>query len=258
MTIGEKIRQSRQALGLSQRQLCGEKITRNMLSQIENGSARPSMDTLSYLAGQLGKPVSYFLDETALASPNADRMAAARAAFAAQSYPEVMHILSDFAKPDAVFEAERGHLENCSLLALAQQAFDRGQSPLAMQLLARIDPENLYFSPDLKRKYQILFGILPDAEDRELLLRAEYALKAGDAERAICYLNAVEDRESSRRNLLCGKAYFAQKDYKKAIPCLQNAEKADPKACLTALETCFRELGDFENAYHCACTLRTL
>ena len=47
MTLGEKIRQARLEAGLSQRQLCGDTVTRNMLSQIENGSARPSMDTLS-------------------------------------------------------------------------------------------------------------------------------------------------------------------------------------------------------------------
>ena len=62
MELGEKIRAARLGAGLSQRQLCGEEITRNMLSLIENGSARPSMKTLEYLARKLGKPLSYFLD----------------------------------------------------------------------------------------------------------------------------------------------------------------------------------------------------
>ena len=74
MELGEKIRQARQARGLSQRQLCGEDITRNMLSLIENGSARPSMNTLKILAARLGKPVSFFLEEDALASPNRETM----------------------------------------------------------------------------------------------------------------------------------------------------------------------------------------
>ena len=39
--LGQRIRQARQEAGLSQRQLCGETITRNMLSQIESGKARP-------------------------------------------------------------------------------------------------------------------------------------------------------------------------------------------------------------------------
>jgi len=58
MELGDKLRQARIEAGLSQRQLCGEEITRNMLSLIENGSAKPSMKTLQYLAGRLGKTVS--------------------------------------------------------------------------------------------------------------------------------------------------------------------------------------------------------
>ena len=54
MSLGEKLRQARLEAGLSQRALCGEEITRNMLSQIEHGTARPSMDTLRALALRLG------------------------------------------------------------------------------------------------------------------------------------------------------------------------------------------------------------
>ena len=57
MDIGGKLKAARLEAGLSQRQLCGEIITRNMLSQIENGSAQPSMETLCQLAARLGKTV---------------------------------------------------------------------------------------------------------------------------------------------------------------------------------------------------------
>lgn len=43
MELGEKLRLARLEAGLSQRALCGDEITRNMLSRIENGAARPSM-----------------------------------------------------------------------------------------------------------------------------------------------------------------------------------------------------------------------
>ena len=69
MELGEKLRRARMEAGLSQKQLCGEEITRNMLSLIENGAAKPSMKTLQYLAARLGKSVSYFLEETAVLSP---------------------------------------------------------------------------------------------------------------------------------------------------------------------------------------------
>ncbi len=63
MTLGEKIRSARLDAQLSQRQLCEGIVTRNMLSQIENGSAKPSLTTLQALAQRLGRPLSYFLEE---------------------------------------------------------------------------------------------------------------------------------------------------------------------------------------------------
>ena len=81
MDLGEKLLNARQEAGLSQRQLCGDVITRNMLSRIEHGAARPSMDTLRYLAGRLGKPVSFFLEEDVVISSNQMLMQQARAAW---------------------------------------------------------------------------------------------------------------------------------------------------------------------------------
>ena len=63
MELGQRLKSARLEMGLSQRQLCGDVITRNMLSQIEHGTAHPSMETLRYLASRLGKPISYFLEE---------------------------------------------------------------------------------------------------------------------------------------------------------------------------------------------------
>lgn len=63
MNMGEKIRHARLAAGLSQRQLCEGVVTRNMLSQIENGSAKPSLATLQAFAQRLGQSVQYFLEE---------------------------------------------------------------------------------------------------------------------------------------------------------------------------------------------------
>lgn len=64
MTMGEKLRAARLEAGLSQRQLCQGLITRNMLSQIENGSAKPSLPTLQALAARLDKHVQYFLEDS--------------------------------------------------------------------------------------------------------------------------------------------------------------------------------------------------
>lgn len=257
MTIGEKIRLARTEAGLSQRQLCGDKVTRNMLSLIENGAARPSMDTLSYFAAQLGKPVSFFLDEDTVTSPNTEIMAAARTAFATKDYAAVIAALADFHHPDPIFDAERGMLENISYIALADQATDRRQLRLAAQMLDKVNQENIYFSA-IAREFWLVARFTPPADDRELILRAEEALANRDAKRALCYLQATEDHTTAMWQFYCGMAYFTLKDYENAIAYLQKAENEYPKHCYEFLETCFRELSDFESAYRYACKLREL
>ncbi len=58
--IGQKIRELRVKEGITQKELAGDKITRNMLSLIENGSASPSVRTLLYIADKLDTPAGYF------------------------------------------------------------------------------------------------------------------------------------------------------------------------------------------------------
>ncbi len=53
MKLGEKIRLARLNAGMTQTELAGDFITRNMLSQIENGLAMPSLQTALYIADRL-------------------------------------------------------------------------------------------------------------------------------------------------------------------------------------------------------------
>ena len=61
MEIGEKIRSLRLAKRMTQTELAGDQITRNMLSLIENGSALPSLPTVIYLSERLGVPTGMLL-----------------------------------------------------------------------------------------------------------------------------------------------------------------------------------------------------
>lgn len=62
--LGQKIRELRTSKGITQKELAGDKITRNMLSLIESGNASPSISTLSYLAKRLDTPTGYFFVTT--------------------------------------------------------------------------------------------------------------------------------------------------------------------------------------------------
>ena len=61
MEIGEKIRSLRQSKRMTQTELAGDQITRNMLSLIENGSALPSLPTVMYLSERLEVPAGMLL-----------------------------------------------------------------------------------------------------------------------------------------------------------------------------------------------------
>lgn len=55
--IGERIREIREQRGMTQSELAGDDITRNMLSRIENGAALPSLPSLCAIAKRLDAPV---------------------------------------------------------------------------------------------------------------------------------------------------------------------------------------------------------
>ena len=65
MNIGKKIKKLRSEKLMTQAELAGDNITRNMLSCIENGTALPSLATLRYIASKLNVSAGYLLaDET--------------------------------------------------------------------------------------------------------------------------------------------------------------------------------------------------
>ena len=265
MELGERIRQARLEAGLSQRQLCAGEITRNMLSRIENGAAKPSMATLQYLAARLGKPVGYFLEEDAVTSPNQTLMAHARDAYAAGDAAGALSALEQYRAPDPVFDPEAALLRSLCLLAMAEDAIAGGKLPYAARMLACAGESrgSLYYTAETERRRLLLLGrtgqespaalaeMLP-SEDEALLLRAEGALQNGQAERCAALLEAAADRECPRWNLLRGEAAFARKDYALAAECFTAAQSAYPKQTVSRLEDCYRELGDYKRAYEYA------
>lgn len=224
MDMGEKLRQARLEAGLSQRQLCGEEITRNMLSQIEHGTARPSMKTLCYLAQKLGKPVGYFLEADAEPVPG-----------------EATHrILSLLQRAEAAIDQEK-YVYGAQLLEEAET----DQIPLNRQRL-------LLLSRIPGRDAEKILSQLPSL-DEELLLRAEGAMAQKQYHRCNHLLESVEDRSNHRWQILRGKLYLIQGDYPSAAAQLHKAERRDPKNVYPLLEQCYREMEDFKQAYYYAC-----
>ena len=258
MELGQRIKEARLEKGLSQRELCGAVITRNMLSLIENGSARPSMDTLRYLAGQLEKPISYFLDE-AVPSPNQALILAARQV----SGEQALLALQDYQAPDPVFDPEYYLISALAFMEMAQQALEEDRRLLAAQFLeqaARAGKLSPYYSAELEQRRLVLCHRakalpldelvvqLPD-EDPVLMLRAQAALEANRYDRCAAFLEAVEKRDALW-HYLRGEVYLAQKEYAPAAEHFLQAEQGGAQPVYTRLEECYRELGDFEKAYY--------
>ena len=263
MELGEKLRLARIEANLTQSALCGDTITRNMLSQIEHGTARPSMATLKILAARLGKPMSYFLEEDALLSPNSQLMEQARALHDAKQPQAVLEILKDYREPDTVYDREKALLQCLARLDLAQDALAQQRCPYAAELLSQELPESLYCRELLDRRRSFLMAQLPqrhrEAEqvlpslDDELMLRASLAINRRDFPRAGALLEAMEETSSPRYCLLMGQVLVSRKDYAAAAKLLGHAEGDFPEQTAPLLELCYRELEDFKMAYHYAC-----
>lgn len=264
MELGEKLRQARMEAGLSQRQLCGEEITRNMLSLIENGAAKPSMKTLQYLAVRLGKTVSYFLEETAVLSPNQAVITQVRQLFDGAEFSEALKALESYCHPDPVYDREEEILQAMIRLELAAEAIRQQRFVYARKVLEQTRTETTYLSEELHRKKLLLLGLIPGEHvakqlpsiDEELMIRASEAFSIGNIAHSFHLLEAMEDHSHSRWHLLRGKIAQQQQQWEAAAEHLQLAEADFPKECCQQLEICYRELGDFRRAYEYACKQR--
>lgn len=257
MRLGEKIKALRLEKGLSQRQLCGEFMTRNMLSQIENGSARPSMDTLEFLAKQLGKSVSFFLEEQAVTSPNEEAMGEARGALALGDQETLRSALDAFREPDDVFYQERQLLEFLWHVRQAEAAMAQDKAPYACTLLERaLEMPGIYITKPLTQRARVLLTLAggrgnPEAEDETLLA---LAMEEQDPQGQKALLAAAADKASPRWRQAMAGALMGLGEYREALALLRGCPES--RENLQAMEICCRETGDFKGAYEAACKLR--
>jgi transcriptional regulator with XRE-family HTH domain len=251
MDLGQRLKNARLEAGLSQRQLCGDMITRNMLSQIENGSAKPSMDTLRYLARQLGKSVSFFLEET-VPSSNQDLILEARNAFTAGNWKESIAILKGFSLPDPVFEPEFYLLLSLCNTKLAES------DPTYLAAAEEAAAHTPYDTPDLHRR-RLLLACREDPKqlcrlpDEELLLRARQALNGADFPRCLTLLEEAACKTSLEWLLLRGDCAAAEEKWADAIVWYRQVETMD---AYKRLEQCYLQLEDYKMAYFYACKQR--
>ena len=265
MSIGERILTARTEAGLSQRELAGETITRNMLSALEHDKAKPSLDTLYYLSEVLKRPVSYFLGEDTPAVEGHEALMEARTAYDSGNYKRCVERLNQI--PDGtILNREKCHLKMLALTAQGEQALAEGKIPYARELgkqaSAAAEEDPMATTMD-RRRIGILRGntinrntqLAPLVQElgREdgLLLRAKLALGDKRYADAVRYLEAVDDRDD-QWNYLMGEALFARKEFEQAAECYHRVEKKMGKQVRRRLQICYAEMKDFEKAYRYA------
>jgi transcriptional regulator with XRE-family HTH domain len=227
-----------------------------MLSQIENGVARPSMETLCYLAGRLGKPVSFFLEEP-VASPNQQCITEAKTAFALGELDNMRQALDAFSEPDDLLHEERQLLEFYWHLKRAKQALSENMKPYGVKLLYHaLELDGLYITADLRYRCRVLLGmagekILLEADEEAILVRA---MQCNDPQRRLAILELADDKTSSVWKLLKADALLEEKRYQEAAQYYLTIPPSGE--VYEKLEVCYRELGDFKLAYEYACKQR--
>ena len=280
MTLGQKLKQTRLARGMTQSQVVGDRITRNMLSQIENDLASPSVGTLEYLASVLNVRLSWLLaDEQEEAE--AGRTQRLRELLKSGEYAACLELAPEHAPDDEQALALAMAAAQCAQRALESERFDTARH-LAQRGLAW-NNGSLYASAALMLH---LWDILarcaqsagPGQEEtafadyrqayaaqrpraRYHLTMARYQLERGKTVAAEAELRAVstppeEDRAEYR--ILQARLASASGRYAEAMTALRQAERSGPlskileRELLQAMELAARELQDYKTAYECA------
>lgn len=276
--IGQKIKQLRLQRKMTQSDLAGDQITRNMLSRIENGAALPSLPTVWYLAERLEVPAGFLLaegnDDRIWRKMN--RIESIRRLLKAgdarvcmelcreedqekDADDEICLIMAQCALALGVETFAGGYMHQaCSWLDEAvayagRTVYDttavRDTAALYFRFMHRLSP--MLYSENLPQTKDPLTGSR-DPFGRYVL--ALEALEAGEEQRIQFYL---EQNQSDEWAAHFAAHYQVHKgDYRAAMDSLlellqlERAQNTVWLYCLFCdLEICCRELGDFKGAY---------
>lgn len=187
MTIGDKIKALRLQKKITQSALCGDVITRNMLSRIENNVALPSLPTLRHLASALGVSAGYFLDEVSDPFPYEKLVLidAIKDAYSSRDYTRVLTMTASLDKDDEI-----AYIEASSFFALASEAYRKNELTTAeslFEMAKEAAAESLYADTTILKKSEYYLSLIRKTLDSKL---PELTLNENDyfGEEIECYL----------------------------------------------------------------------
>ena len=286
MTLGEKIKAARTERHMTQKDVVGDYITRNMLSKIENGSATPSVKTLEYLAGALGLPAGYFMSESAGDELTPGGLSSARTHFKNGEYEGCVQVLEAM-DLDGGYRDEALLLLARSKISLAKKAMTDGRYEESRRLAQEAILHNdggIYASAAFRTEALLLIarctmelgGDFDEAMDRYQaayqdqglgefyrLTMAEYYISQGDLEKARREMDLIVRLSEATKPaylMLQGQMELKDNQFEQAARQLEKAEQLARttgssyflSSLYAMLEQCYREMEDFKKAYHYA------
>ncbi len=270
MTIGEKIKERRIALGMTQKDLAQDRMTRNMISEIESNHATPSLANLLYLADRLSVSPAYLLspamslyeNKKLLWGPKVEKL------FHNKKYAECIALAEAHIQEN--YDSSLSYLLASAALYAAETCSANGSIDKALSYLAKADD---YITRTDYDTYHLTARVVLCRALAEDPLTPHYALKEE------VYLSAVKDATNEElyhylRNDITysytsdillshmeGRQLMKENKYTEAIAVLNrllDRRLTEPIHILiiyriySDLETCYRERRDYENAYKCA------
>jgi len=279
--LGAKVRRLRIASQMTQAELAGDQITRNMLSQIENGSALPSLSTIQYLAQKLDIPAGYFFaeEEDEFQYRKMQKSKEIRRAYESRAWQRCMELCQENLGGS---DDELNMILCQCAYQLALQAFADGRLCAAhtcfVQTLAYAS-QTLYVPTSVVHTaygYLIFLAKFDPALEIPAFIQAPPTNINSDQPWFSCYLmilRAIEQGElETAENLMHlpdfsdttyathanARIAMANREYGTAIRMIEDLLTPDrglpPSRPMTYLlyldlEVCCREIGDFERAY---------
>ena len=265
MNIGEKIRSARLDNNMTQAQVAGDKITRNMLSAIESGKASPSLDTLYYIANKLDLKISYLLSEEIdeLAYRKNKLMPEIRKAYANKNYAYCISLIEDVDGMDDELSYIHAYCNfELGIIAAMKGSFLTAEKQFTSAL--EFASKTIYDTKNIEYRTPLYMSFVKNVNaplldfDKELFFKE--MSENSDLE---FYKYILNDLEYSYTNPLFKKHALAkikikERKYYDAIKLLREIEDEkssyDYNAYLVYsvygdLDNCYKQIMDFESAY---------
>lgn len=266
MTTGQKIKARRLELGYTQARVAGDRMTRNMISLIENGQCEPSLSTLSYLAEQLEIGAAYFLDEdsSSFLFDKERHIHDIRRAYKEKRFEFVLKSIEKIGQTDD----ELAFLATTAAAELGHSCLKRGSLESAKVYFDRaLDyaDQTVYDTELIRTKLLLWSAIAKNIQSPRLHFeQEEYENRIDTMLESEFYLYFLGNTEHEYKIPVLAlharaRALMRTRSYREAVALLQEAEKLAKEGdaydayvmlgVYSDLELCYKDCGDFENAY---------